>query len=88
MLNRHSPPISTPLEPCRIAPYVNVASIRSVGNTSGHNVGFKHIHSTTSSGVENKNELISSSMPLLRAATGNSSISAFDPAIISAAHKV
>ncbi|PSN43078.1 Short stature homeobox protein 2 [Blattella germanica] len=28
MLTSHSPPIATPLEPCRVAPYVNVPSLR------------------------------------------------------------
>ena len=28
MLSSHSPPIATPLEPCRVAPYVNVPSLR------------------------------------------------------------
>ncbi|XP_068083485.1 short stature homeobox protein 2-like [Anabrus simplex] len=28
MLTSHSPPVATPLEPCRVAPYVNVPSLR------------------------------------------------------------
>jgi hypothetical protein len=29
MMSSHSPPASTPLEPCRIAPYVNIPALRS-----------------------------------------------------------
>ncbi|XP_058453049.1 paired box protein Pax-7-like isoform X2 [Malaya genurostris] len=35
ILSSHSPPVTTPLEPCRIAPYVNVPSLRG----SSVNVG-------------------------------------------------
>ncbi|XP_065357649.1 short stature homeobox protein-like [Calliphora vicina] len=89
MLNRQSPPISTPLEPCRIAPYVNLATIRSVGgNAGGNNTGFKHAHLTAGENAENKCEVISSSLPLLRQVSGKTTMSAFDPAILSAAaHK-
>lgn len=79
MLNRQSPPISTPLEPCRIAPYVNLATIRSVGgNAGGNNNGFKHAHLTAGESVENKCEVISSSLPLLRQVSGKTTMSAFD----------
>lgn len=30
MLNRHSPPVSTPLEPCRVVPYMNVPALRNL----------------------------------------------------------
>ncbi|XP_037821029.1 pituitary homeobox 1 [Lucilia sericata] len=87
MLNRQSPPISTPLEPCRIAPYVNLATIRSVGNTGGHCTGFKNTHISTGENAENTTEEVSSSF-LLRQVSGKSTISAFDPAILTAtAHK-
>lgn len=89
MLNRQSPPISTPLEPCRIAPYVNLATIRSVGSAGTHSTVFKHGHTTPAESVENKNDGLVTSMPILRSVSGKSTISAFDPAIISAAaHKV
>uniref|UniRef100_A0A182S9E8 OAR domain-containing protein n=1 Tax=Anopheles maculatus TaxID=74869 RepID=A0A182S9E8_9DIPT len=29
ILSSHSPPVTTPLEPCRVAPYVNVPSLRA-----------------------------------------------------------
>ncbi|XP_046812629.1 short stature homeobox protein 2-like [Lucilia cuprina] len=87
MLNRQSPTISTPLEPCRIAPYVNLATIRSVGNTGGHCAGFKNTIISTGENAENTNEEVSSSF-LLRQVSGKTTISAFDPAILTAtAHK-
>ncbi|KAJ8951959.1 hypothetical protein NQ318_013629 [Aromia moschata] len=30
MLNSHSPPSSTPLEPCRVVPYMNVPALRGL----------------------------------------------------------
>lgn len=30
MMNNHSPPTSTPLEPCRIVPYMNVPALRGL----------------------------------------------------------
>lgn len=35
MLNSHSPPSSTPLEPCRVVPYMNVPALRGISLTSG-----------------------------------------------------
>lgn len=29
LISSNSPPVSTPLEPCRVAPYVNLPSIRT-----------------------------------------------------------
>ncbi|XP_050518939.1 short stature homeobox protein-like [Diabrotica virgifera virgifera] len=34
MLNNHSPPSSTPLEPCRVIPYMNVPALRGISLTS------------------------------------------------------
>ncbi|XP_055548596.1 short stature homeobox protein-like [Wyeomyia smithii] len=50
ILSSHSPPVTTPLEPCRIAPYVNVPSLRgNVGSAAagvtpptGVNTGSTH----------------------------------------------
>ncbi|KAG5883544.1 hypothetical protein JTB14_016658 [Gonioctena quinquepunctata] len=35
MLNNHSPPSSTPLEPCRVVPYMNVPALRGLSLSSG-----------------------------------------------------
>lgn len=35
MLNSHSPPVSTPLEPCRVVPYMNVPALRSLSLPPG-----------------------------------------------------
>lgn len=34
LLSSNSPPVSTPLEPCRVAPYVNLPSMRASNITS------------------------------------------------------
>lgn len=90
MLNRQSPPISTPLEPCRIAPYVNLATSRNVSNVQ-HSVGSKSVHTSSSESSDNQNGN-GSLLPghsYLRTVSKSATMSAFDPAIISAAaHKV
>lgn len=35
MLNNHSPPASTPLEPCRVVPYMNVPALRGLSLPTG-----------------------------------------------------
>ncbi|XP_055906812.1 short stature homeobox protein 2 isoform X2 [Eupeodes corollae] len=70
LLSSHSPPVSTPLEPCRVAPYVNLPALRSTTNSSSQSAnstgsGGQHFGSTS-------------------AATA-AAFSAFDPALISAA---
>ncbi|KAJ8923534.1 hypothetical protein NQ315_010112 [Exocentrus adspersus] len=35
MLNSHSPPSSTPLEPCRVVPYMNIPALRGISLTPG-----------------------------------------------------
>ncbi|KAJ6633040.1 Short stature homeobox protein 2 [Pseudolycoriella hygida] len=60
LLSSHSPPVSTPLEPCRVAPYVNLPSMRGTNVPSSSSTS-PHFSST--------------------------SFSAFDPALISAAHQ-
>ena len=35
LLNNHSPPVSTPLEPCRIVPYMNVPALRGISLPPG-----------------------------------------------------
>lgn len=62
LLSNHSPPISTTLEPCRVAPYVNVPSIRSNQTSVTNSTAQSNTHFPT--------------------------FSAFDPALISAAHQV
>ncbi|XP_038113608.1 homeobox protein ARX [Culex quinquefasciatus] len=41
IMSSHSPPVTTPLEPCRVAPYVNVPSLRSAnsGLSTPNNAG-------------------------------------------------
>lgn len=64
LLTSHSPPSSTPLEPCRVAPYVNVPSLRGTSTSSSNSSAASRFSSQTPS------------------------FSAFDPAILSAAHQV
>lgn len=35
MLNNHSPPTSTPLEPCRVVPYMSVPALRGLSLPPG-----------------------------------------------------
>lgn len=68
LLSSHSPSVSTQIEPCRVAPYVNLPSMR--GTTS--------INSTSTTSHQ-----YSSSSAVAAAA-----FSAFDPALLTAAHQV
>lgn len=68
LLSSHSPPVSTQIEPCRVAPYVNLPSMR--GNSS--------INSTSTTSHQY------SSGSVVAAAA----FSAFDPALLTAAHQV
>lgn len=67
MLSSHSPPVSTPIEPCRVAPYVNLPSMRASNMNSASTTS--HQYSTG-------------------AAVAAAAFSAFDPALLSAAHQV
>uniref|UniRef100_A0A1A9WJ37 Homeobox protein unc-4 n=1 Tax=Glossina brevipalpis TaxID=37001 RepID=A0A1A9WJ37_9MUSC len=90
LLNRQSPPESTPLESCRVAPYVNLATVRSANGASQDN----NINSSTTTAAtttttgetvgKNANSVFNAH-PYLGVVSGNGTISAFDPAIISAA---
>ena len=60
--HNNSPPITTPLEPCRVAPYVNMPSIRGSSTAVTNNIPNNFPTPVT--------------------------FSAFDPALISAAHQV
>lgn len=62
-----SPPLSTPLEPCRVAPYVNMPSMRPT------NLPTTSASHQFSSGA---------------AAAAAAAFSAFDPALLTAAHQV
>lgn len=66
LLSSQSPPVSTPLEPCRVAPYVNLPSLRG-----------------TSVATPSTPQHFPSS-----AAAAAAAFSAFDPALLSAAHQV
>lgn len=66
LLSSHSPPVSTPLEPCRVAPYVNLPSLR--GNSVATPSTPQHFSTS--------------------AAAAAAAFSAFDPALLSAAHQV
>ncbi|XP_065083592.1 uncharacterized protein LOC135705702 [Ochlerotatus camptorhynchus] len=80
ILSSHSPPVTTPLEPCRMAPYVNVPSLRG----SGVNVGGPPGGMTSPPGV-------SAAAAAAAAAAAShpgfpaAAFSAFDSAFISAA---
>lgn len=67
-MSRHSPPVSTPLEPCRVAPYVNLPSLRASNSASS-----------------NTQRQFNSSAAAVAAAAA---FSAFDPALLTAAHQV
>lgn len=67
-MSRHSPPVSTPLEPCRVAPYVNLPSLRASNSASS-----------------NTQRQFNSGAAAVAAAAA---FSAFDPALLSAAHQV
>lgn len=67
-MSRHSPPVSTPLEPCRVAPYVNLPSLRASNSTTS-----------------NSQRQFNSGAAAVAAAAA---FSAFDPALLSAAHQV
>ncbi|XP_055849334.1 aristaless-related homeobox protein-like [Episyrphus balteatus] len=69
LLSSHSPPVSTPLEPCRVAPYVNLPALRS----------------TTSSSSQSASSSSSQHFASTSAAATAAAFSAFDPALISAA---
>lgn len=66
MMSSHSPPVSTPLEPCRVAPYVNMPSSMRGSNVS--TTASQHFQSSS--------------------AAAAAAFSAFDPALLSAAHQV
>jgi len=70
LLSSHSPPVTTPLEPCRVAPYVNVPALRN------------------SSGSGNSVAVSSNTNHFQTSAAATVAFSAFDPALISAAHQV
>lgn len=67
-MSRRSPPVSTPLEPCRVAPYVNLPSLRAS-------------NSVTSNSQRQFNGGAA-------AAAAAAAFSAFDPALLTAAHQV
>ncbi|XP_055713001.1 retinal homeobox protein Rx3-like [Phlebotomus papatasi] len=63
LLASQSPPVSTPLEPCRVAPYVNLPALRCSSGSSASQAS-NTVHFTTSA-----------------------AFSAFDPALMTAAHQ-
>uniref|UniRef100_A0A1A9UTA5 Uncharacterized protein n=1 Tax=Glossina austeni TaxID=7395 RepID=A0A1A9UTA5_GLOAU len=89
LLNRQSPPESTPLESCRVAPYVNLATVRSAsGASQDNNINTSATTTTGETGGKRANNVFNAH-PYLGVVSGNGTISAFDPAIISAAaHQV
>ncbi|XP_064553486.1 short stature homeobox protein 2 [Drosophila montana] len=95
LLSSRSPPVSTPLEPCRVAPYVNLATIRNT-NTSimpSTNALSSVQHQSGKSAVSIVNNRAPSPAAVVSAAAEHFSgsvaaaaaFSAFDPAILSAA---
>lgn len=91
MMSSHSPPVSTPLEACRVAPYVNMPAMRSsTGPTSSGSAmnssgsaaaaaAMHHHHQATFGG---------NGSAAAAAAAAAAAFSAFDPALLSAAHQV
>ncbi|XP_059616592.1 short stature homeobox protein 2-like [Phlebotomus argentipes] len=63
LLASQSPPVSTPLEPCRVAPYVNLPALRCSSGAAASQAS-NTVHFTTSA-----------------------AFSAFDPALMTAAHQ-
>uniref|UniRef100_A0A1B0CMJ0 OAR domain-containing protein n=2 Tax=Lutzomyia longipalpis TaxID=7200 RepID=A0A1B0CMJ0_LUTLO len=63
LLASQSPPVSTPLEPCRVAPYVNLPALRCSSGAPASQAS-NTVHFTTSA-----------------------AFSAFDPALMTAAHQ-
>ncbi|XP_034473868.1 short stature homeobox protein 2 [Drosophila innubila] len=95
LLSSRSPPVATPLEPCRVAPYVNLATIRSTSAsimpTSGAISSVQQ--QSGKNGVNMVGSRAASASAVATAAaehfTGSvaaaAAFSAFDPAILSAA---
>lgn len=70
LLSSASPPVATPLEPCRVAPYVSVPSLRLPAAAAAASA-YDRLPSFPAS-----------------AAAAAAAFSAFDPALLSAAHQV
>ncbi|KAI9586246.1 hypothetical protein GQX74_002093 [Glossina fuscipes] len=86
LLNRQSPPESTPLESCRVAPYVNLATVRNAnGASQDNNINSSATTTTTGETGGKRANNVFNAHPYLGVVSGNGTISAFDPAIISAA---
>ncbi|KAH8395396.1 hypothetical protein KR215_000113 [Drosophila sulfurigaster] len=95
LLSSRSPPVATPLEPCRVAPYVNLATIRSTSASIMPSAGgISNVQQPPSkSGTTIVGSRVASPSAVATAAaehfTGSvaaaAAFSAFDPAIISAA---
>ncbi|KAH8389450.1 hypothetical protein KR200_003374 [Drosophila serrata] len=101
LVGSRSPPIATPLEPCRVAPYVSLAALRSSSVPSQHptiatNASSQGSGSATTGKASNVDASSHSTPAISRSAVKQFSstvaaaaaFSAFDPAIISvAAHQ-
>ncbi|XP_002003859.3 ALX homeobox protein 1 isoform X1 [Drosophila mojavensis] len=96
LLSSRSPPVSTPLEPCRVAPYVNLANIRNTNTTmlpSSNGLCSVPQQTGGKSAVNIINKRPPSPISVVTAAAEHFSgsvaaaaaFSAFDPAILSAA---
>lgn len=91
-MSSHSPPVSTPLEACRVAPYVNLPAMRSTAGQPGGGNGL--------SGGGGGSAAVAAAMhhhhqafggngsAAAAAAAAAAAFSAFDPALLSAAHQV
>ncbi|XP_050079000.1 homeobox protein AHox1-like [Anopheles maculipalpis] len=81
ILSSHSPPVTTPLEPCRVAPYVNVPSLRAGnGVPPGGGTGGTGLPPSTTAASAAAAAAAAANHPFPVAA-----FSAFDSAFISAA---
>lgn len=77
MINNHSPPSSTPLEPCRVVPYMNVPALRGLTLTPG-SVAFSNYERLSAAAA-------AATTPFSQQGTA---FSAINSAFISAAHQV
>ncbi|KAH8306728.1 hypothetical protein KR044_009108 [Drosophila immigrans] len=91
LLSSRSPPVATPLEPCRVAPYVNLATIRSTSASIMPNPNVQQQSGKNGPNVGGSRAASPSAVATAAADhfTGSvaaaAAFSAFDPAIISAA---
>lgn len=78
LLTSHSPPTSTPLEPCRVGPYMNMPALRGL-----HLASYERLANPVSAAAATATVAAANIYP-----PTESVFSTFDPAVLSAAHQV